>query len=63
MFRVSRKNGQHPPPINWTAIELQVNALRSSRIPPEVKLEQAKRLAAIYQKAGKPLPDILAILT
>ena len=46
----------------WAAIERQVKELLHQPIPPEEKLKEAERLAAIYRKAGKPLPNRLAIL-
>ncbi len=54
---------------DWDGIERQVRSLsrfgdEGIRIPlsPEETLAEAQRLAAIYQKAGKPLPDTLAAL-
>ena len=46
----------------WAAIERQVEELPHQPISPGEKLKKAEMLAAIYQKAGKPLPNQLAIL-
>jgi len=46
----------------WAAIERQVEELPQQPISPEEKLKKAEKLAAIYRKAGKPLPNQLAIL-
>ncbi len=46
---------------HWAAIERQVEELPHQPISPGEKLKKAKMLAAIYQKAGKPLPNRLAI--
>lgn len=54
---------------DWNDIERQVRSLsrygdEGIRIPrsPEETLAEAGRLAAIYRKADKPLPDTLAAL-
>ncbi len=46
----------------WAAIERQVEELLHQPISPEEKLKEVERLAAIHRKAGKPLPNQLAIL-
>ena len=54
---------------DWDSVERQVrmlsragdNGVRLQASPEEI-LAEAHRLAAIYQKAGKPLPDTLAAL-
>lgn len=46
----------------WAAIERQVEELLHQPISPEEKLKKAEKLAAIYRRAGKPLPNQLAIL-
>ena len=46
----------------WAAIERQVEELPHRQISPEERLKEAQRLASIYRKAGRPLPNQLAIL-
>ena len=55
--------------INWNDIERQVRLLSRAgddgirlNASPEEILAKAQALAKIYQKAGKPLPDVLAAL-
>lgn len=55
--------------MNWDSVERQVRSLSRAgdegvrlRASPEEILAEAQRLARIYQKAGKPLPDTLAAL-
>jgi len=45
----------------WAAIEREVEELPYQPLSPGEKLKKAEMLAAIYQKAGKPLPNQLAI--
>lgn len=61
-MKLKKRSVATPVATNWDEIELQVYSLRSPRLTPEEKLAKAKFLADIYRKAGKPLPDILAIL-
>ncbi len=49
-------------PVNWDAMDREVYNLRYERISPDERLKKAGRLAEIYRKAGKPLPDRLAVL-
>jgi len=55
--------------MNWDSVERQVRSLSRAddegvrlTASPEEILAEAQRLARIYQKAGKPLPDTLAAL-
>ena len=45
----------------WAAIERQVEELPHRPISLGEKLKKAERLAAIYRKTAKPLPNQLAI--
>ncbi|HEY92313.1 MAG TPA: hypothetical protein G4O17_01020 [Dehalococcoidia bacterium] len=54
---------------DWSAIEHQVRMVSHTgddgvrlQADPEHILAEAQRLADIYRKAGKPLPDTLAAL-
>ena len=49
-------------PIDWDALDLEVHNLRYEQISPEERLKKAEKLAEIYRKAGKPLPNSLAVL-
>ena len=49
-------------PIDWDVLDLEVHNLRYEHISPEERLKKAEKLAEIYRKAGKPLPNRLAIL-
>ena len=49
-------------PIDWDALDLEVRNLRYEQISPEERLRKAGKLAEIYRKAGKPLPNSLAVL-
>jgi hypothetical protein len=53
--------------INWAAMAETVAALagrgeRRINASPEERLAIANNLAAIYRRAGRPLPDIVAAL-
>ncbi len=49
-------------PVDWEALDLEVYNLRYERISPEERLRKARKLADIYRKAGRPLPNRLAVL-
>ncbi len=58
-----------PTGYDWNDIERQVRSLSRYgddgvrlQAEPEQILAEAQRLAEIYQKAGKPIPDTLAAL-
>ncbi len=48
--------------VDWNEVEQQVRDLRLKKISPEEKLKEAYRLAAVYRKVGKPLPNYIAAL-
>ena len=59
MKKVEKKADQI---VDWNEIERQLRELRFKKIPPEEKLKEAMRIADIYRKAGKPLPNYIAAL-
>ena len=69
IFRALRSRLDIEKTVDWKRMPAAVVALspggyRGQRVEasPEQILQAAKHLAAHYQKAGKPLPDILAAL-
>ena len=67
--RAARGNLDVEDTVDWEKMMLAVAALLARRhhssgldVTPQEILEAARHLAAHYQKAGKPLPDILAAL-
>ena len=48
--------------IDWNEIERQVRDLRTAKLSPEEKLKEARRLADLYVRAAKPIPNYLSAL-